>query len=121
VNVVSTGDIVRNGSRVSSLAFDLCSMLFAQLPAVYTSDRAEPGNLDLWVHPLAQGAQPRRLTNHPGREISPSISPDGAQVAFCSRREGGGIYIIPTFGGYERLVVRGGVNPRFSPDGKWIV
>jgi DNA-binding winged helix-turn-helix (wHTH) protein len=89
--------------------------------AVYASDRAEPGNLDIWVHPLAPGTQPRRLTNHPAQEISPSISPDGAQVVFHSSREGGGIYVIPTFGGEERLVVRGGSSPRFSPDGKWIL
>lgn len=86
----------------------------------YASDRATQKNLDIWIHPLTAGSQPLRLTTHEGDETSPDISPDGGLVAYRSERDGGGIYLIPTFGGEERLLVRGGNFPRFSPDGKSI-
>ena len=87
----------------------------------YASDRASNGtNLDLWVQPLTEGSQPIRLTQNPADDLNPSFSPDGGQISFFSMREGGGIYLIPTFGGQERLLVRGGRYPRFSPDGRWI-
>ena len=89
--------------------------------AAYASDRASQGtNLDLWVHPLTEGAQAIRLTENPADDMNPSFSPDGGQIAFFSSREGGGIYLIPALGGPERLLVRGGRLPRFSPDGRWI-
>jgi len=89
--------------------------------AAYASDRASNGtNLDLWVQPLTQGSQPIRLTQDTADDMNPSFSPDGGQIAFFSIREGGGIYLIPTFGGEERLLVRGGRYPRFSPDGRWV-
>src|SRR4030095_3151890 len=89
--------------------------------AAYASDRASNGtNLDLWVQPLTEGSQPIRLTQDPADDKNPSFSPDGGQIAFFSSREGGGIYLIPALGGQERLLVRGGGQPRFSPDGRWV-
>ena len=89
--------------------------------AAYASDRASNGtNLDLWVQLLTEGSQPIRLTKNPADDMYPSFSPDGGQIAFFSRRDGGGIYLIPTFGGAERLLVRGGSQPSFSPDGRWV-
>ena len=89
--------------------------------AAYASDRASNGtNLDLWVQPLSEGSQPIRLTQNPADDMNPSFSPDGGQIAFFSSRDGGGIYVIPAFGGQERLLVRGGRYPRFSPDGRWV-
>jgi len=89
--------------------------------AAYASDRASNGtNLDLWVQPLTEAAQPIRLTQNPADDMSPSFSPDGGQIAFFSSRDGGGIYLIPTLGGEERLLVRGGSQPRFSRDGRWV-
>jgi eukaryotic-like serine/threonine-protein kinase len=88
--------------------------------AAYASDRASNGtNLDLWVQPLTEGSQTIRLTQNPADDKDPSFSPDG-QIAFFSRRDGGGIYLIPTFGGAERLLMRGGSQPSFSPDGRWV-
>jgi Tol biopolymer transport system component len=37
---------------------------------------------------------------------------------FRSERNGGGIYIVDTAGGKERLLAPNGQNPRFSPDGR---
>jgi Tol biopolymer transport system component len=61
-----------------------------------------------------------RLTRHAADDVEPTFSADGSRIAFQSRRLGGGIYVIPTLGGEERLLVAGGFSPRFSPDGKWI-
>jgi hypothetical protein len=87
----------------------------------YASDRTSNGtNLDLWVQPLAEGSQPIHLTQNPADDLEPSFSPDAGQIVFSSKRDGGGIYLIPAFGGEERLLVRGGRFPRFSPDGQWV-
>ena len=85
----------------------------------FASDRSGDGNLDIWVQPVHDGA-PARLTHHPADDIAPSISADGSQIAFQSSRDGGGVYVIPTFGGEERLIATRAFSPRFSPDGQWI-
>jgi eukaryotic-like serine/threonine-protein kinase len=86
----------------------------------YASDRATQKNLDIWVHPLAAGAQPVRVTHDEADEFHPSFSPDGGLIAFRSERDGGGIYVVSTIGGQPRLLARHGQRPRFSPDGKWV-
>ncbi|MFN0168753.1 MAG: winged helix-turn-helix domain-containing protein [Bryobacteraceae bacterium] len=86
----------------------------------YASDRATQKNLDIWVQPLAQGAQPIRLTKDEADELDPWFSPDSGLIAFRSTREGGGIYVMPALGGDERLLAPRGMGPRFSPDGKWV-
>jgi serine/threonine protein kinase len=85
----------------------------------YASDRAEDGNLDIWIQPTGQGSA-RRLTNDPAVDYQPSLSPDGSLLAFRSEREPAGIYIMPSAGGEAHLLAAGGREPRFSPDGKWI-
>jgi eukaryotic-like serine/threonine-protein kinase len=83
----------------------------------YSSDRAEPGNLDIWVQRLPSG-RPLRLTTSPAQDIDPNLAPDGSSVVFRSERNGGGIYITNVTGTGERLLVPDGRNPRFSPDGR---
>lgn len=85
----------------------------------FASDRFDGKNLDLYVR-MMNGGEPIRLTTDPADDTDPSFSPDGATIAFHSERHGGGIYVIPSFGGQERLVAARGNRPRFSPDGKWI-
>jgi eukaryotic-like serine/threonine-protein kinase len=85
----------------------------------YASDRSGEGNLDVWVKQVA-GGEPVRLTRDPADDRFPDFSPDGSQIVFRSERQGGGIYVISTLGGAERLMAPLGRNPRFSPDGNWI-
>jgi Tol biopolymer transport system component len=85
----------------------------------YASDRSGEGNLDIWVRQLPEGP-PLRLTRHAADDVEPAFSADGSRIAFRSSRRGGGIYVIPTLGGDERLLAAGGFSPRFSPDGHWI-
>ncbi|HET9384662.1 MAG TPA: protein kinase [Gemmatimonadales bacterium] len=82
----------------------------------YASDRSGDGNLDIWIQPIP-GGSPVQLTRHPADDVDPSFSADGSRVAFHSSRGEGGIYVIPTIGGEERLFVERGFSPRFSPDG----
>jgi Tol biopolymer transport system component len=85
----------------------------------YASDRASDGNLDIWVQQV-NGGNPIRLTTNGADDLEPSFSPDSSRIVFRSEREGGGIYVVPTFGGVEQRIAELGRSPRFSPDGKCI-
>jgi len=82
----------------------------------YASDRGGENNLDIWVQQLA-GGEPHQITKNPSDDREPSFSPDGSKIAFRSEREGGGIYVVSTFGGAERKIASEGRRPRFSPNG----
>ena len=85
----------------------------------YASDRAEDGNVDIWIQPTGQGSA-RRLTKDSAVDHQPALSPDGSLLAFRSEREPAGIYSMSAAGGEERLLAPGGRQPRFSPNGRWI-
>lgn len=87
---------------------------------VYSSDRAESGNFDIWMQPVDQG-EAVRLTKDPARDYDPVFSGDGKTVYFTSLREPQGIYRVAATGGEAELVVRGGLSPRASPDGGTLV
>jgi Tol biopolymer transport system component len=86
----------------------------------YVSDRAQPGNLDIWIQSAA-GGQARRVTTDPAIDTDPAVSPDGRLVAFRSERNGGGLYVTGGDRVGDRLLAAGGHSPAFSPDGRWIV
>ena len=90
------------------------------LLVAYASDRSGEGNLDIWVKQVAGGEPVICLTRDLADDLFPDFSPDGSRIVFRSERQGGGIYLISTLGGEERLVAPLGRNPRFSPDGNWI-
>jgi Tol biopolymer transport system component len=86
----------------------------------YATDRADSGNLDIWVQQV-DGGGVVRITDDPADDYDPAFSPDGTQVAFRSERQGGGIYVVPVLGGEAHLLVSQGRRPRFSPDGKKLI
>jgi len=85
----------------------------------YSSDIGAEGQMDLYVKQVT-GGPPVRLTFDGAGNSSPDFSPDGSRIVFESRRDGGGIYEIPAFGGPARLLARNGMRPRFSPDGSQV-
>jgi len=80
----------------------------------YSSDRG--GNFDIWVQPIS-GGNPVQVTHSPDHDWQPDWSPDGSQIVFRSEREGGGLFVVPAFGGRERKISGFGYHPRWSPDG----
>ena len=57
---------------------------------------------DIWSVPAAGGAA-RKLTNHPGLELFPKISPDGKWIAYSAEYSGSRqVYVIPAAGGTPR-------------------
>jgi Tol biopolymer transport system component len=86
----------------------------------YTSDRESPGVCNLFVQPLS-GGPPTRLNTGPDDDRQPSFSADGEHIVFRSERDGGGLYQVSSAGGPLQLLAPGGREPRYSPDGRWIV
>ena len=83
----------------------------------YSSDRA--GSFDIYLQQIG-GGPPIRVAGSPYDEEEPSFSPDGTQIVYRSNENGGGVYVIPTFGGDARRIAKRGFRPKFSPDGRQI-
>ena len=75
---------------------------------------------DLWTVP-DQGGRAVRLTAHPGLELFPKFSPDGAWIAFTGQYDGDEqVYVVPATGGEPRQLTfypaRGPLAPRWGYD-----
>lgn len=84
----------------------------------FSSDKGN--NLDIWVQQVS-GGDPVQVTRSAAHDWQPDWSPDGNSIVFRSEREGGGLFIIPAFGGRERKISSFGYRPRWSPDGSKIL
>ena len=59
-----------------------------------------------------------QVTRSPAQERQPAWSPDNNSIVFRSERDGGGLYVIPAFGGSEQQVAGFGVRPQWTADGR---
>ncbi len=77
------------------------------------------GNPEVYRIRAQDGGIVKRLTSSSSSDLSPTLSPDGAQVAFVSDRQGTPqIFLMPSSGGSaRRLTFQGNQNttPRFNP------
>ena len=62
------------------------------------------GNYEIYRLDVGSG-QVTRVTNNPGLDALPVVSPDGAWIAYASNRDGGWkIWATPSDGGLEHIV-----------------
>jgi serine/threonine-protein kinase len=78
------------------------------------------GRGDIWLLPLTPGATPEPFRESPFHESVPVFSPDGRSIAYVSDESGQPeIYVEgwPRSGERQRISVRGGEEPSWSPRG----
>jgi tricorn protease len=79
---------------------------------------------DLWLV-NDDGANPRRLTVHPARDIHPRFSPDGKWIAFSSNRYGNyDVFVMPAAGGPAKRLTYHSANDTvvgWSPDSRRVL
>ncbi|MCX7776486.1 MAG: NBR1-Ig-like domain-containing protein [Armatimonadetes bacterium] len=77
------------------------------------------GNIDVWLLELSTGKL-RRMTDSPGIDWMPAISPDGKRIAFVSDRDGAdAIWLLDLDGTDKARKLRHNAwEPAWSPDGR---
>ena len=108
----------------TSTGIDTADTRLLEQPAVGKDRLAFVYAGDLWVARL-DGSDPRKLTSHPGQEIRPRFSPDGAWIAFSGQYDGNmDVFVVHVAGGEpKRLTWHPGADvvQDFTPDGKQIL
>jgi Tol biopolymer transport system component len=86
---------------------------------VYVSEAS--GNADIYLQRVG-GRNAIDLTkDSEAADTAPAFSPDGERIAFCSERNGGGIFVMGSTGESVKRLTDFGYDPSWSPDGKLIV
>jgi serine/threonine protein kinase len=83
----------------------------------------EGGAQDLWLTDL-DGSNSKQLTSNGAQNISPSVSPDGRYVVYCSFRSGVRTIWRMNLDGSNQIKLTNGLAdsfPTFSPDSKWVI
>jgi dipeptidyl aminopeptidase/acylaminoacyl peptidase len=94
---------------------------------VWRIDREENDTRSsIWLTPVDGSSPPRQFTSGTKRDAEPRWSPDGAHLAFTSKREGGAaqLYVIPVAGGEPKRLtdLKEDVSQAaWSPDGRRLV
>ena len=91
---------------------------------LFHSDRT--GSYQIYTSDTS-GNNVKQLTNSPGRNIEPAMSPDGSMIAFSSSRDDqNGLYLFLMKGdgsAQHVLITKPGyaLSPKWSPDGKRLI
>src|SRR6266508_2851205 len=80
----------------------------------------------IWLAPVDGSTSPRQFTSGAARDADPRWSPDGRQIAFTSKRDGGvpQLYVMPVGGGEARKLTdfkEDVTQPAWSPDSQRVV
>ncbi|MGH7529232.1 MAG: protein kinase domain-containing protein, partial [Gemmatimonadales bacterium] len=75
------------------------------------------GDRDIYLQSIGGQNAINLTADSPADDDQPVFSPDGAQIAFRSERDGGGIFVMGRTGEAVRRVTRAGYKPAWSPDG----
>lgn len=83
---------------------------------VFASDRGGDGQMKIWRYSLAEGRY-TQLTQGPGAESNPAVSPDGSQLAFVDTNR---IFVAPMAGGTPVQVAAGSM-PAWPASGSQLI
>jgi len=113
----------RTGRRLGTLSNAALYTGLALSPderrAAVTLETGTPNSVDIWLIDIVRNIR-SRLTAHPGREMSPVWSPDGARIAFQSSRSRQPIALRQTMSSESRtdeLLLEGQGNFTMTPSG----
>jgi len=79
------------------------------------------GDLDIFLLRVGGENAINLTADYPDDDFQPAFSPERDRIAFCSRRQGAGIFVMGATGETPRRVSDKGFDPAWSPDGAKLV